>query len=61
MPTGWARPSSATVIESKPTLVPYDAFMKWVMPRTSMLPARPASSPARDIVRMMSDAGRIPA
>ena len=44
------------MIESNPIAVPYEAIMKWVMPRISMDPARPASRPARDIVKMMSDA-----
>ena len=62
MPTGWARPSRATVIESNPTFVPYEAFMKWVMPRIchARRRARPAG-PHRDIVRMIRKAGRIPA
>ena len=46
MPIGLVRPSSATAMASKPTVVPYDAVMWWVTPRSSVAPARPASIPA---------------
>ena len=46
---------------SKPTVVPYDAVMWWVVPRSSSPPAMPASIPATDIVQMINRFGDIPA
>ena len=61
IPTGCARPRSATVIASKPIDVPYEAVMNPLTPRIWMPPARPASSPHSDIVRIVMNAGRMPA
>ena len=62
IPIGFARPSSATAIASKPTVVPYDGGHRGgSSPRSSVAPASPASSPDRDIVQMIRRRGDIPA
>ena len=61
IPIGLVRPSRATAIESKPTVVPYDEAIWWVVPSRSVAPAMPASMPATDIVQMISRLGDIPA
>jgi hypothetical protein len=61
MPIGFERPSSATVIASKPTVVLNVAFIWWLMPRMLIVPASPASMPAMLIVSVISRRGFMPA
>src|SRR3954447_334270 len=61
MPIGLVRPSSAIAIASKPTVVPYVDAIWWVDPSRSVAPAKPARSPAADIVQTISRRGDMPA
>ena len=46
---------------SKPTVVLYDAVMRWLTPSSSVAPASPVSRPAAVIVKTMMRRGDIPA
>jgi len=61
IPIGLVRPSSAIAIASKPTVVPYEDAIWWVVPSRSVAPASPARSPAAHIVQMMRRRGDMPA
>ncbi len=61
IPIGLDRASSATAIESKPTVVPKLDVMEWVTPSTTPAPARPARPPERAMVNISRNLGRIPA
>ena len=61
IPIGLVRPSRATAMASKPTVVPYVVVIEWVAPNRSVAPAMPPSMPDTVIVQMIRWRGDMPA